>query len=343
VITNCGQDTLNWSHQNAYGSSFPQLSKAYQSGGWYFSASAAFDMAVATLFTTNPDYLDATLRNLNFEGGCNPVNVSYVTGLGWRRQRNVVDQYSLNDRRALPKDGIPVSNINERFYPTWVYQWELGSLTYPNDYLENGKYPYYDRWCDDWNVSTEGSTTDTARGFATAAWVAAQTSAASQPWRFTNATITSPAQNVAPGQPIALTLQVADPNLTGAKMIWEAQGQEPAYATQNFSFTPGTVEGAYWVEAEVQWPDGRRAFATNTVFVSANAPARLSGARNAPAGPFVLTISGGAQKTYVIQASSNLLSWFAISTNTVPANGTMIWTDATSTAVSRRFYRAVSQ
>ena len=343
VITNCGQDTLNWSHQSAYGSSFPQLSKAYQSGGWYFSASAAFDLAVATLFTSNADYLDAVLRNLNFEGGCNPVNVAYVTGLGWRRQRNVVDQYSLNDRRVLPKDGIPVSNINERFYPTWVYQWELSSLTYPYDYLENGKYPYYDRWSDDWNVSTEGSTTDTARSFATAAWLAAQTSTASQPWRFTNATITSTSQFVSPGQPAALTLQVADPNLTGAKIIWEAQGQEPAYGSQNFSFTPGSGEGAYWVEAEIQWPDGRRAFATNTLFVSTNAPARLSGARAGTAAPFVLTISGGAQKTYVIQASSNLVSWSPMATSTLPANGTMTMTDSTSAAVSRRFYRVVSQ
>ena len=33
------------------------------------------------------------LANMNYEGGCNPVNVSYVTGLGWKRQREIVSQW----------------------------------------------------------------------------------------------------------------------------------------------------------------------------------------------------------------------------------------------------------
>ena len=33
----------------------------------------------------------ALLENMNYEGGCNPVNVSYITGLGlWKRQRDIV-------------------------------------------------------------------------------------------------------------------------------------------------------------------------------------------------------------------------------------------------------------
>ena len=135
-----------------------------------------------------------------------------------------------------------VSNINERFYPTWVYQWELSSLTYPYDYLGNGKYPYYDRWSDDWNVSTEGSTTDTARSFATAAWLAAQTSAAAQPWRFTNATITSASQFVSPGQSAALTLQVAEPNLTGAKSFGKLRDKSPLTAARTLASRPAAAK-----------------------------------------------------------------------------------------------------
>src|SRR5207302_445865 len=91
VITNCGNDLLSWSQDNAYGSSFPDLTKAYRGGGWYFSSAQAFDLVVAYQFNPSSQYLDALLRNLNFEGGCNPVNVSYISGLGWKRPRNIVD------------------------------------------------------------------------------------------------------------------------------------------------------------------------------------------------------------------------------------------------------------
>src|SRR5262249_5896996 len=159
--------------------------------------------------------------NVNYEGGCNPLNVSYVTGLGWKRQRNVVDQYSLNDRRALPKDGVPVSNIQAGFRPVWTYSSELSALVYPSDYVYMAPYPYYDRWCDDWNVSTEASTTDTARSFAATAWLAARTSPVSQPWRWTNATIVVPGTARLPGQPVTVTLNVADTNLSAVRIVWE--------------------------------------------------------------------------------------------------------------------------
>ncbi len=113
AITNCGDDNLRWSQQSAYGSSLPDSTKAARSAGWYFSAVQAFDLMIAQQFNPNPDYVDAILRNLNYEAGCNPVNVSYITGLGWKRQREVVDQYSENDWHTLPKDGVPISNMQE--------------------------------------------------------------------------------------------------------------------------------------------------------------------------------------------------------------------------------------
>ena len=58
------------------------------------------------------------------------------------------------------------------FLPVWTYGWELSALVYPSDDIDTATYPYYDRWCDDWNVSTEGSTTDSSRSFAATAWLA---------------------------------------------------------------------------------------------------------------------------------------------------------------------------
>src|SRR6185437_15015887 len=115
TITNCGNDQLQWSADNAYGSSFPDQTKAVLSAGWYFSPVQAFDLVVAQQFNPNPAYVDAIIKNLNYEGGCNPVNVTYITGLGWKRQTQVVDQYSENNYTVLPKDGVPISNIQQGF------------------------------------------------------------------------------------------------------------------------------------------------------------------------------------------------------------------------------------
>ena len=341
VITNCGNDVLNWSQDNAYGTSFPDLTKAYRGGGWYFSSEQAFDLVVAYQWNPDSRYIDALLRNMNFEAGCNPVNVSYITGLGWKRQRNVVDQYSLNDRRILPKDGSPISNITPNFLPVWTYSWELSALVYPADSLDIGPYAYYDRWCDDWNVSTEASTTDTARAFAATAWLAARTSVAAQLWSWTNASILSTAGTKPLGQPLTLTLAVAEPDLSDARIIWEAQGvEQPWFGDTNFTFTPSTG-GVLWVEAEVQWPDGRRAFATNVVVVSSAAAANVSQPQALPAGGFSFVLSGPPQSTFIIEVSSDLQRWAPLATKTLPAGGVLTFTDSNQTATVR-YYRTVS-
>jgi hypothetical protein len=341
VITNFGDDTLSWYQHTAYGSSFPDLTKNYSGGGWYFSMEQAFDLVVAYQFNPKPQYLEAVLGNLNYEGGCNPVNVPYVTGLGWKRQRNVVDQYSANHGHPLPKDGVPFSNINKEFLGTWIYGSELSTLMYPSDYDNSAPYAPYDRWCDDWNVSTEGSTTDTARSYTTALWLAARTGLATQSWRWTNATIVPPTHLNLPGQPLTVNLQIADTNLNGTKIIWEAQGQEPAFGNQSYTFAPGTVDGSYWVEAEVAWPDGRRAFATNFVTVSTNAPPQLSSSRKIAGNAFTFLLTGAPVTTYVIQVSTNFTSWQPIATNTLPANGLLTITNANISAFPKQFYRAL--
>jgi len=92
------------------------------------------------------------------------------------------------------------------------------------------------------------------------------------------------------------------------------------------------------VEAEVQWPDGRRAFATNSIVVSTNAPPLLSAPISSGAG-FSFTLAGAPLGTYVIQASSDMFNWQPISTNVVPVNGLMPIGD--SGTFPRRYFRAV--
>jgi hypothetical protein len=258
TITNAGNDALLWSQQNAYGSSFPMETKRVRSAGWYFSCAQAFDIAVAQQIMPRAEYIDALVRNMNYEGGANPVNVAYVTGLGWKRQREIVDQYSQSDRRILPKTGIPLGNIQNGFVWVNTYGTELAALCYPSDSSATAPTPFYDRWGDAFNTTTEFVVLDQARGLGVVAYLATLTSLKTQQWQSGTAQITVPTGVVPVGEPVTVSLQSAL-SLNGARIIWEGRDQEPAGGS-TFTFTPQN-NGVQWVEAEVQWPDGRRVYA----------------------------------------------------------------------------------
>jgi hypothetical protein len=274
-IATAGQNILTWSQQSAYGTSFPPATKAVESAGWYFSADQAFDMVVAYQLNPDTNYLTGLLANVNYEEGCNPVNVSYVAGLGWKRQHGIVSQWELNDIRALPPSGIPIGNIQSDFDYLWDYGGELESFSFPSDGASTAPYPFYDRWGDSWNVTTEMVILNQARGLGSLAFLAAQTSLASQPWQAVPAQITVPSGVVPLGSNVTVTMQAPGLDLTTARITWEANAvgtsqsyQIPSFG-QTFTMTP-TVNGTQWVEAEAQFPDGRRVFARNTF--SANSP-----------------------------------------------------------------------
>ena len=229
--------------------------------GWYFSSERAFDITVAYQLDPRPEFMDAILSNLNYEGGCNPVNVSYVTGLGWKRQREIVHQYAQNDRRVLPPGGIPLGNIQDGFAYVDTYKSELGALCFPSDGAAVGYYPFYDRWGDSFNVSTEFVNLDQSRSLASLAFVATLTPLKSQAWTPPSGQVSVAADPSVPGQ-FRATMTVPGMDLNGARIVWEARDQEPAYGLV-YTFTPKS-SGAQWVEAEAQWPDGRRVVAVGT-------------------------------------------------------------------------------
>ena len=267
TITNAGNDALLWSQQNAYGTSFPLETKRYRAAGWYFSGTHAFDIVVAQQLAPRPEYIDALVRNMNYEGGGNPVNVAHLTGLGWKRQREIVDQYSQSDRRVLPKTGIPLGNIQNGFVWVNTYGTELAALCYPSDASVAAPVPFYDRWGDAFNTTTEFVVLDQARGLGIVAYLATLTSTKTQPWTSGTAQISAPTTVVPVGQPVTITL-LSGLDLNGARIVWEGRDQEPAFG-YTFTFTPQN-NGTQWVEAEAQWPDGRRVFATANF--TANSP-----------------------------------------------------------------------
>jgi hypothetical protein len=244
--------------------------------GWYFSMDQASDMAVAYAIEPKPAYIDALVGAMNYEGGCNPVNIAYLAGLGSRRQREVVDQYAQNDRRVLPPSGIPIGNVQAAFEFLPSYGFALRDASYPADNAPSGPYPFYDRWSDAYNVTTEFITVNQARSLLVAAFLAARTPAASRAWSHAAARIVAPAGTAPLHAPTVLRLDVEGEDLSRARVVWEARGQEPAFGP-TFSLRPGS-SGPQWVEAEAEWPDGRRAFATATIQADSPVVAWIHGA-----------------------------------------------------------------
>lgn len=265
-IEAAANDALRDSDDSAYGTSFPSQTKRMKGGGWYFSLDRAFDLAVASALDyprgndPRPAFLEAYLANVNYEAGVNPLNLSYVTGVGHHRVRDIVHQYAVNDRRAFPPVGLPVGNLQagQPYLP--AYKGELGALSFPEDGAAVAPYPYYDRWTDTHNVSTEFVIVNQARALAGLVWLAGQTKAARQPWRPTAGKITGLPEKGEPGA--SATVRFVPPagmDLAEADVTWESSGKRAGHGA-TFEFTPGGV-GAQWVEAEAAWPDGRRVFA----------------------------------------------------------------------------------
>ena len=263
-IRAAGLDQTRYARDCAYGSSFPEASKHFRVAGWYFSGEQAFDIAVAcqvdwpVFNDPRPQMLEALVSNMNYEGGCNPVNVTYITGLGWKRWREIVSHYALNDRRVLPPSGIPLGNIEEGFYWMDKYKSELGAITFPQDSAATAPYPFYDRWGDSFNVNTEFVAATSARILATYACLMGQTPLKDQIWKSApGQIILAPADSQT--KKITASLKVSGLDLNQARIVWEASDQQPAYGT-NFNFVPKSSADR-WIEAEAQWPDGRRIFA----------------------------------------------------------------------------------
>lgn len=255
-IAAAGEDQLRRSENSAYGTSFPEETKRVRTAGWYFSSEAAFDLAVACQLDypirndPRPRMVDALLGNLNYELGCNPVNITFLTGLGWKRQREIVHQYAQNDRRVLPPTGIPLGNIQAGFGWLEFYKKELGELSFPSDSDEAAPYPIYDRWGDSFNLTTEFVILHQARGLAYTAWLMAQTPLKNRKWKSATGQIKETQSG--------LQLSTPDLDLDSARIVWEAREHEPAFG-QTSSPKPGLAKGG-WVEAEAQLPDGRRVF-----------------------------------------------------------------------------------
>ena len=261
-IAAAADDAVRWTRQHAYGSAFPEASKRFHAAGWYFSLDQSADLAVAYQLWPRPEYRDAIVSNLNYEAGTNPLNLCFLSGLGRKRPQVIVHQFANTDRRALPPTGLPLGNIQAGFEWLSLYGREPSALTFPADDAPTGPFPFYDRWADMWNTTTEFITVNQARSLLAVSALLPADGPPAEPWRSGNAQIIVPTAPVPVGTPVTLKVRVADYDVRHAHIVWEAQDQPPAFGAA-YIVTPKTA-GPQWVEVEIAWPDGRRVFATAT-------------------------------------------------------------------------------
>jgi Glycosyl hydrolase family 9/Cellulase N-terminal ig-like domain len=267
-VTAFGKEIRVRAQQGAYGSPLDVSSKRQNVAGWFFNTDRTFDVATANIISPDAGDVPAIIGGMNCEWGCNPLNLSYITGSGQRQQREIVHQYAQNDDRIMPPSGIPIGTIQGGFTWNAVYTSELGGLTFPGDGFSTAKYPFYDRWADTYNTSTEFVVANQARSLACAAAMAGRAGLASQAWQTPSASITLPADYVVAEQP--LTVEITSPGLdfSTARVTWEVGDQEPVIGTKTYTFTPHNVT-RQWIEAEAVFPDGRRVCAAGVFGVKA--------------------------------------------------------------------------
>ena len=97
------------------------------------------------------------------------------------------------------------------------------------------------------------------RSLISVGFLASLTQSSSTPWTAPQASITVPSGTVPLDAPVTLSVQVPGMDLSNTRIVWEARDQLPAYGS-TYTILPMN-NGDQWVEAEVEWPDGRRAFA----------------------------------------------------------------------------------
>jgi hypothetical protein len=296
-IMAAADDHARFSQQSAYGTSFPEANKAQGTAGWYFSSERAFDVTVAYQLQAKSNYLETVVANINFEGGSNPLDMTYITGIGSKRQRDIVHQYAWNDHRILPPAGIPLGNVQANYGYLETYtmpvtvtvngeprtNWvnSLPYLSFPNDAITGpSPYSFYDRWTDMINTMTEFVVMDQARSLASLAFWMAQGANKTQPWQPVLGQIVGIDAGIEAGKPATISMTAPGIDLSEAQVVWEIRYLDPLIGNPA-TFTP-KFSGDHWVEAEALLPDGRRIVAVSNFVASTSIDAAPNSYQSAP-------------------------------------------------------------
>ena len=148
--------------------------------------------------------------------------------------------------------------------------------------------------------------------------------------------ITTPLTNTVAlvGQPV--TMSVAATGQATLKYYWKHNGTKITGSGSSLTLNSvsSTSAGTYSVMAS---NSVGTATSTASLTVVSTAAAKLSPAVQPTAGVFNFTVTGVTGYKYAVQATTDMINWTALQTNTAP----FVFTDNNSSQFGRRFYRTV--
>lgn len=151
-----------------YRFSMPKPSIDFKNYGWYFPGDlAGYNLLMGYAVEKDAKYLQCAFDNLSYEYGANAFGYFLQTGLGSKRNIEVVSDYANSDEIIEPIPGIPLGIGSAGFYYLSQYDKKLNEGTYPQD-----SWPLMNRWYDGFNVTTEFTMGPMMRETITAAFFA---------------------------------------------------------------------------------------------------------------------------------------------------------------------------
>jgi len=128
--------------------------------GWFFPVSdCSWDLLLAYELYKDVKYLETAQDQIHFTLGGNPSNMSYITGMGYKRLRSIVDQKSYYDNIEEPVTGLPISPMVTGY--TWSnrYKRDISKYSWPldnPDWNSGGEvYGILETTYDGWNINGE--------------------------------------------------------------------------------------------------------------------------------------------------------------------------------------------
>jgi hypothetical protein len=133
-----------------YRLSFPEASIHARTYGWFFPGDfSGYDLLMGYAHFKDKRYLQCVIDNLSYTCGANASSYFLQTGLGQKRNIEVVSDYNNNDGVIAPVPGLPLGIGTPGFYWIAKYGKQIGDGTYPQEW------PLLNRWYDGFNVTSE--------------------------------------------------------------------------------------------------------------------------------------------------------------------------------------------
>lgn len=272
---------------SSHGDGLNPYYKANNDGLWIFSPAEAVGLAVAYELESDADkrrrYLDSYILCWNHITGCNPLNQSFIGGIGINQMYETVSQYRYNNLefRAAPT-GIFMSDASKQWYQNNLSSKNsVVNQYYPAAYDR----PFFNRFVDSFYVGAELIVVQKAEAVAGGIWLAMVTSPelAGQTYNGILGSISGVNARPEVGVPMRLQLHatgVSEADLSNARVFWEQSWNGPVLEGAQNYFRNGqyhTLEplggGERKIIAEAHLVDGRIVLAEAS-YVYASVPKR---------------------------------------------------------------------